>query len=992
MSLSYAPKIYEKLDQLPAMMNALILSTQITRSREVTRARETTLPNSGQFVIGSCATYRFTLLGDMLAGTLSERLRSLTSRSIPLERIRHMPPQAPVSDFQQQVNHLMEQFKPSDWTFECRFQVQALWTNSLLSPLEIQQLIPTMVQIRNQSDTTALAKVLQNLRSQLRVADIRTGGVTEARHIMLNQHQLWSATANSPSVRALSREEVLIHRVTITPTGMFLEGPEEVVANRVLRQHRDNQSFFLRVSFTEEDWDRIQFERDTSNERVLRGRFLDILHQGLDIGGEHFDFLGFSHSSLRSQTCWFMRPFVHNGELFYAGRLIESLGDFTSIRSPAKCAARIGQAFSETPAAIAIDPKTVSKCSDVRCEQHLFTDGCGTASRATWRLLKKASSSQEQPTLYQIRYKGAKGMISLDTRLQGHQLRLRDSMIKFTGSPSDDLEICGTNARPLSFKLNRQLIKILRDLGVKPSTFEELQQNAVDKLRGSTSSVASAVDFLKLHLADSVTGLPTLLKALTDIDIDVTEDGFLREILGALLQVQLREIKYRSRIHVPQAVTLYGICDETDFLKEGQVFVTYADSGKHLHLNREVAVTRSPALHPGDVQVAEAVAPPEDSCLWDLHNCIVFSRQGSRDLPSMLSGGDLDGDLYNIIYDSRLLPAQVERPAAYSLAQAMDIGRPVTVNVVTAFFIDFMQNDQLGRIATLHQVIADGPEGTRSTECLKLAELHSTAVDFSKTGVKVDIRQIPRTPAYRPDFMAPSASIKVEKGIERRSDPLSEALEGRQRYRYFESERILGRLYRAIDEDLFFGELEDDTSSLFSSAATDNVLPEILKFISDMMRGQDWKRYLPKAREVRDYYESNIVLHIMSTYATSRTDYLTEKEVFIGSIIGRSGAGNKWQREQSEYMKVQFKAELRDLRAWMKDETSDTEDGFLCLAAACVYVAVREPPNVSTGKLEVVLKSFGWYAAGLCVPQLVDESNEGKDVDFGGWGLEYVSG
>lgn len=122
----------------------------------------------------------------------------------------------------------------------------------------------------------------------------------------------------------------------------------------------------------------------------------------------------------------------------------------------------------------------------------------------------------------------------------------------------------------------------------------------------------------------------------------------------------------------------------------------------------------------------------------------------------------------------------------------------------------------------------------------------------------------------------------------------------------------------------------------------------------------------------------------MSTYATSRTDYLTEKEVFIGSIIGRSGAGNKWQREQSERMKIKFKAELRDLRAWMEDETSDTEDGFLCLAAACVYVAVREPPNVSTGKLEVVLKSFGWYAAGLCVPQLVDESNEGKDVDFGG--------
>jgi len=57
---------------------------------------------------------------------------------------------------------------------------------------------------------------------------------------------------------------------------------------------------------------------------------------------------------------------------------------------------------------------------------------------------------------------------------------------------------------------------------------------------------------------------------------------------------------------------------------------------------------------------------------------------------------------------------------------------------MTDFFILFMENDALGLIATLHQVLADRKElGTFDRECILLAEMHSTAVDFSKTGIPV---------------------------------------------------------------------------------------------------------------------------------------------------------------------------------------------------------------------------------------------------------------
>ena len=117
-----------------------------------------------------------------------------------------------------------------------------------------------------------------------------------------------------------------------------------------------------------------------------------------------------------------------------------------------------------------------------------------------------------------------------------------------------------------------------------------------------------------------------------------------RDILGALIQIQLREIKYRSRILVEDALTLYGISDETRWLEEGQVFVTSSRDGFQSIITGSVVVTRSPALHPGDIQIVEAIEPPKASALWDLQNCVVFSQKGIRDLPSMLSGGDLDGD------------------------------------------------------------------------------------------------------------------------------------------------------------------------------------------------------------------------------------------------------------------------------------------------------------------------------------------------------------
>jgi RNA-dependent RNA polymerase len=62
-------------------------------------------------------------------------------------------------------------------------------------------------------------------------------------------------------------------------------------------------------------------------------------------------------------------------------------------------------------------------------------------------------------------------------------------------------------------------------------------------------------------------------------------------------------------------------------------------------------VGRNPSLHSGDLRVVEGVDVP---ALHHLRSVVVFPQHGDRDIPSMCSGGDLDGDDFFVIWDQRV--------------------------------------------------------------------------------------------------------------------------------------------------------------------------------------------------------------------------------------------------------------------------------------------------------------------------------------------------
>ncbi len=132
----------------------------------------------------------------------------------------------------------------------------------------------------------------------------------------------------------------------------------------------------MMVFFADEDGLSLFHDPRAAQDKIYE-RFKNVLRTGISIAGETFEFLGFSHASLRNHQAWFMAPFVENGRMLCAKDIIQDLGDFSHIHCSAKCAARIGQAFSDTIFSVPIpDTAYVTETkADVERNGRCFSDG-----------------------------------------------------------------------------------------------------------------------------------------------------------------------------------------------------------------------------------------------------------------------------------------------------------------------------------------------------------------------------------------------------------------------------------------------------------------------------------------------------------------------------------------------------------------------------------------------------------------------------------------
>ncbi|KAL9949586.1 hypothetical protein ACHAP6_003950 [Verticillium nonalfalfae] len=256
--------------------------------------------------------------------------------------------------------------------------------------------------------------------------------------------------------------------------------------------------------------------------------------------------------------------------------------------------------------------------------------------------------------------------------------------------------------------LNRQMTKILEDRGVRDEWFFSQQKRELERLHAVTAGAWNTGAFLQLQGIGSAFYLSTFINPLDKYGINYRRNDFLRCTVEAVVFQELRLLKHKARIPMPQGVTFFGIMDESGFLSEGEVSVCY-DSCYNGSLpidstlnDGNIPVIRSPALYPGNVPSVRMRTPPVGYPLRDLRNCIVFSQHGDQDLPSQLSGGDPDSDLYNIIWDRQARPKRFLAPADYPRITPTELNRQVTRDSKAGFFVDSIKSDVLGTITTEH--------------------------------------------------------------------------------------------------------------------------------------------------------------------------------------------------------------------------------------------------------------------------------------------------
>jgi RNA dependent RNA polymerase len=427
-SMHESPRLFEKIedDALGALFALLGINGKQTpqlkpRKKGPQRHRLSGLNNEHEKIAGNCLVYRVEL--ERYVSISRSAQDAIEDRIHDLRKAKEIPPM---------IDHAID-VRPPDIThaasfqalhdalsslnrkfpFEVAFQVQRLAQNNYLQPSKVLGLFPSISSLVDRTGVLVTVAALRKLFRQIPfpAPDVEANNFDlDALSALLEANAQQLVKDGIPSellLRSSTNNVAIIHKVSVTPTGIYLFGPEQESNNRILRKYSAHHDSFMRVRFCDEDGSQLYFGPKISGFRVF-SRFKKILEDGIQIAGRTYSFLGFSHSSLRAQSCWFVAPFIHDeyGLQDYED-IIQGLGNFTLIRSPAKCAARIGQAFSDTRTAVSIDPAIVQTIDDVERNGRVFSDGVGIISLS---LLERISDllprPRSMPACLQIRYRG----------------------------------------------------------------------------------------------------------------------------------------------------------------------------------------------------------------------------------------------------------------------------------------------------------------------------------------------------------------------------------------------------------------------------------------------------------------------------------------------------------------------------------------------------------------------------------------------------------
>ena len=204
-----------------------------------------------------------------------------------------------------------------------------------------------------------------------------------------------------------------------------------------------------------------------------------------------------------------------------------------------------------------------------------------------------------------------------------------------------------------------------------------------------------------------------------------------------------------------------------------------------------------------------------------------------------------------------------------------------------------MISDSLGAISNAHLILADRePEKALSPKCVRLANLHSMAVDFAKTGAPAEMPNILKPKEY-PDFM------------ERWDKPT------------YISEGVLGKLYRStVAATIPKSEIiwsEETARAVYDSELEE---PGFETFIDAAKNCKEM--YIDKMKALMMFYEASSEYEILSGNLRSKS-----------KILQRD---NRRYREVTDRILESVKCLQREVKGWFESSCKVQERKMMASA------------------------------------------------------------
>ena len=291
-SLSEAPKLFENLDT-QILEDALKKLAIRKSSQNFTRKRITALSKEHEKVVSSCLCYRIILSNAAdIAGVRALRRFPEIPSSFPWDTSEVMA--IPFAAQMTNLNSALTGSRFSTLPFDLKFQMQKLAQNGYLSPAKVVKLLAVVACHVKERDVTVVTQSVRTLQGQIPFA----GPATEASDLNLDtltqmlveyQASIIRGETYVPDIADQYDHIASVHKAMVTPTGVYLYGPEPEVKNRVLRKYSDFPNYFLSVSFLDEDGEPLRLDRQTSGQAIYHERFKQVLQRTINIAGRGFE-------------------------------------------------------------------------------------------------------------------------------------------------------------------------------------------------------------------------------------------------------------------------------------------------------------------------------------------------------------------------------------------------------------------------------------------------------------------------------------------------------------------------------------------------------------------------------------------------------------------------------------------------------------------------------------------------------------------------------